>query len=236
MIKENEIVERIKKLLRLSESNPNPEEAASALEKAKELMKKHGVEADTKESKITAIIWESEWLSQLDTYSKNLVMATVELFDSGMFVTRSGPDNKYRIKVMIYGEPTDVALCCEVWPWLVSFGKKCAARSLGKGWSASHRSFMEGFGLRLYGRVFELRMAAEQKAKVIEGASENLDTKYALVIAKKEEAKEEILKQVGIVLHRPKARKIRAEYDIDALREGQKAAEQVDLNFRKNIR
>lgn len=228
-----DIVEKIRKLFALSADNANENEANAALDMAHALMRKHGIESvDIEDNSVELDIvnWTTEELSQIDTFSRVLSQAVAKLFNCEQWVHRSGKHHKYRVKVCYVGDSTDVELCKEIWPYLVKTAKRLATNFAGKGWSPKHRSFSEAFALRVYSRADEIsKVQAPTSGKPVSD-----DEKYALVVVKKEEAIQQWFDRMGIKL-KFVTRTMRGEHNGDAIRAGNAAGDQINLNFRRQI-
>jgi len=226
------IVDRVRKLFALASDNSNENESHAALEMARKLMKQHNiaqidVEAGEENVNVDINLWKSESLSQIDTYSRYLATAAATLFDCQHWLMRGGAWNKYRVVMHFAGEATDVALASEVWPWLVKQAKMYAQNLFGKGWTPRHRSFAEAFGTRIYNRVLEM-IEREKKC------DNEVDQKYALVVAGKESAVKQYMDNLGIQI---KLRNLsaRGKQYSDAIVAGLNAADKVNLNFRSQV-
>lgn len=240
------VVDKVKKLLALASDNKNVNEAQSAMEKARDLMKQHGiamadVSASDSETGINIQYWASGWKSQFDTYVSILANATSKLFDSECWVVRGKKDMNYRVNMCFAGEETDIALCVEVWPWLVKKAKSLATSIIGSGWSSSHRSFCEAFACRIYNRADEMMrknvpvnppQQYDESPDSGVGVSDN--QKYEIVLRNKSNAIQEWLEKVGVNIVTRKTT-LRGEFDDRAAAAGFRAADEVDLNFRKSI-
>lgn len=244
MVVNQQIVETIKKLFALGGNNPSELEAAAAIEKAHKLMKKYGIDSIELDadngSEMDIKGWESDWLSQVDSYSKILSHAVAKLFDLQQWMVRPGKKHGYKVKVCFAGEATDLAIGIEVWPYLVNMAKRLASKYAGSGWTPSHRSFAEAFATRIYGRVKEMReqekeQAWEDKLEGNKTAEQQENASYALVVAKKEEHLEKWFANMGINLKVGKPRKMTGQYDPFAGAAGARAGAQVNLNFRKQV-
>lgn len=232
---DKDIVAKIKKLFAMAADKANENEASVALEMAHNLMRKHGIDAadvdDFDNATLDVNGWQSDYLSQVDTYSRVLAQAAAKLFNCEQWLVRTSAANKYRVKMCFAGEVTDVELCKEIWPYLVKMAKRMATNYAGSGWQPKHRAFAEAFALRIHKRAEE--MSAVQ-AQVPSGKPVSDDEKYALVVMKKEQAVQKWFDQNNIKI-KITTRALRGRTDADAIYAGDKAGNQVNLNFRRQV-
>lgn len=239
MVVNKNIVEKVKKLFTLAADKSNENEANVAFDMARKLMREYGIaEVDVVGSDINIDVdgWKSDWLSQVDSYARIVARATAVLFNCEQWMVRSDSANKYRVKMCFAGESTDLALCVEVWPYLVKMAKRLAESFAGKGWTPSHRTFAESFALRIHHRVDEMRKQEEQRVNTQKYDAANMtnDQKYALVVVKKEEGIQKWFAKEGIEIKMRKA-SLRGEFRASAASAGYHAGDNVNLNFRKQV-
>ena len=238
MVVDQKIVDRIKKLFELGTKNSNEHEAELAMERAHALMKEHGIAmAQIKEGsndELEAINWTSDWMSQIDTYSRLLCSATSSLFGCMNVLIRSSRYNKYRVKMSFIGEETDVALCAEVWPYLVKIAKGLAKGYAGPGWDARHRTFCEAFATRVLARAEQMAVEDRRKSENAQTDQQKADQTYALVLISKDNAIQKWLDKSGMNLKTANIN-ISGEVDHGAALAGDRAGKSVNLNFRKQV-
>lgn len=225
------IIAKVKKLFALAADNSNQNESHVALEMARKLMRDHGISQVDVEtisvSDINVQEWRSDWLSQIDTYSKYLANAVAKLFNCQYYTFKSGAAGGYKVRVCFAGEETDMALAVETWPWLVKKAKQYAKFQYGSGWTPQHRCYAEGFASRIYARAVEM---TEQEQN-----SDNADDqKYGIVVMKKFDALTKFFERAGYNFKFSKPR-YRGSYDHRANQAGAAAANAINLNFRPQI-
>lgn len=230
------IVEKIKKLFALAADKANENESNVALERAHALMREHGVaEVDLATGSVGQIEvdgWATEYLNQIDSYTRILASATAELFNCEFWLLRPGKVMNYKVKACFAGEQTDLELCKEIWPYLVKTAKRMATNYAGSGWSPRHRTFAEAFATRVYNRAKQ--MAIDEAEKPLNGQFTSDDAKYALVVAKKEDAIQQWFDKNKINL-KITNRALRGKYDYSAAVAGGNAGDNISLNFRKQV-
>ena len=243
MTEEERIITRIKKLLSLGEGQANENEAMAALQKARALMREHGlemadmqVEGDEEGIDVTIETWRDTPRSQYDTWNSLLAGAVAQLFGIESIIYTI-PAPKYNKKAYAYvGEKVDVEMAKNVWPWLTKTCKRLAREAIGKGWTASHRSFAEAFAVRVYTRCDQMR--EQEEAQVAQASAEGQqdeDAKYALVVTAKSEALQLYMAEKYPNLKQARKQSLRGERDYDAIAAGDRAGRDINLNFRNQI-
>ena len=238
-INEN-VLQKIKKLFKLAADNPNENEANSAMEKAHALMREYGIASahlHEKETELNVEGWTSEYLSQVDSYARVLARAVATLFNCEQWMFRPGKSMAYKVQMCFAGEATDVALTAEVWPQMVKMAKNIASRHYGKGWTPKHRTFAEAFAIRINERCNAISEQASKPAEqgVVKTAQEAVDDqKWALVVAKKEEAIQVWLDEQDIKI-KVRRRAFTGQFDAEAALRCKIEANKVNLNFRGQI-
>ena len=192
---EANIVERIKKLLRLSRSS-NPHEAELALARAFELAHKHQVDVSTLDmaEESERIKHESfrvgRFVSFLQVRAINLV---VRFFHVEACIKRQSTIHNWRassiVSVVFVGTATDITIANYVYEFIVQQGRKQCRdyeqkekRARRRTTTAKRRGFFQGF---IYGIATQL--SDRQNASVID------DSRTAIVLAEKEKQREAYL-------------------------------------------
>jgi len=226
-----EVIAKVRKLFALANDKANEHEAQKALTIAHAHMKKYGIEMLELEGeenlKLEAEVWESELLGQVDSFGKILADAVAKLFDCEWWMWRPGKRLGYKVKMCFAGGAVDVAMAREAWVWLLKMARSLAIRSMGKGWSPSHRSFAEGFGFRIKERC--IAMVNADAASV-----EDEDQKYGLVLLKKQNAIEKLFKKEKIEI-KLKQSPLKGDVDKFAMFAGAKAGDKVALSFKNKL-
>lgn len=225
---DNSIVEKIKKLFALATDNPNENEAASALNRAKKMMRDYNLtQIDIEKSEIEIDIkrWESDFMSQIDSYNRTLADAVGRLFDCEPILFRYGKIMKYKVKMTYVGDESDIAIASQVWPYLTKICKQKACARFGKSWTPKHRSYAEAFAETIAMRVEEIK-SQERKSKTSD------DQQLALVVMEKESRIAKYLEDFDLKMKR---RSYTGKNDVEAIRGGIDDAKKVKLNFRSQI-
>lgn len=231
MNKKEEMAEKIRKLLNLSENNDNENQAMAALALARKLMREYGIEEeslkkDEKDHELLLELYGTDYMSQIDTWNKILVNGIAKLFDCKCFLERYGKSMKYQVRVFFIGMRGDVALAKEVWPFFMRYVRKKANEYFGSMWGPKHRTFAEMFSLRVAERINAL-IEEEKKSQDPE------IQKYGIVLANKQN---QIAKWVEENLKLEKeSSHIKGETDRTAARIGYQEGDKVNLNFRSQI-
>ena len=172
-------------------------------------------------------MWVDDERSQYDTWSRILASSVSMLFHCKCIIHKKGASENYRVRISFIGQESDVALCVDVWNWLVKFAKKSSKDFAGSKWSPSHRSFCEAFAYTIHRRCREII----DRESHVSGES---DQQWALVVQDKSTAVDDFVN-----LHFPKTKKntIRnsGKKDYPSMIAGQLAGERVELNFKSQI-
>ncbi len=227
MNKNQEIVDRISKLLRLADSTKNSSinEVNVALEKAHKLMREFNIDmSKVGISTFDDIKTEMQDLHSTYQYVKTLAKAASNLFNCYCYTTKRPGDHK----ISFVGNPTDIALCIEVFNWLQYKAKTCAKQEVGGQFGKRQRAYCDGFadavGIK----------SAEMKNKSSLTPISNDDRTYALVVTAKSEAITKHLRQTGVHLVKAKARKVSQDYSTYS--RGYAEGNKVNLTgFRKSL-
>lgn len=225
---DSSIVEKIKKLFALASDNTNENEAASALNRAKKMMRDYNLtQIDIEKSEIEIDIkrWESDFMSQIDSYNRTLADAVGRLFDCEPILFRYGKMMKYKVKMTYIGDESDIAIASQVWPYLTKICKQQASDRFGKSWTPKHRSYAEAFAEIIAMRVEEIK-AQERKPKTED------DQQFALVVLEKESRIAKYLDGLDIKM---KQRSYSGQRDQEAIQAGINDAKKVKLNFRSQL-
>lgn len=237
------VMERIKKILSLADKdrNSSDHEAMLAMQRAHELMRKHGltladVENDESDSiEISVGTWTDEERSQYDTWVRILAGASCQLFGVQAILHRTDAQNRYRVRYSFIGEETDVQLARSVWPWLVKYCRNSAKAHLGSPWVSKHRSFAESFAARVGARVLEIVKESKRASKQAMDSNEQTeDRKWGLVVQAKESAVQDYIQKAFPKMKMGKM-SMRGRHDPEAGRLGDSVGGKVNLNFRSQI-
>lgn len=170
-----ELVERIKKLLRLAaDKRGNPHEAEVALQRAYELAEKHrvdvgGLDLDEQTEKIMHERWDMGM--RFDRLRRGIVEILATYFHVNVVV--SNP------KLIVIGKPTDVLLANYVYDFLLRAGRNCLAAYEKSEKSARRRSSSTKRANYLQGFIWGLH---SMLANMRENATPT-DAQYAIVLA-----------------------------------------------------
>lgn len=144
---DNNVIEKIQKLLALAGNNPSEAEAGAAALKAQELMAKHGVKlADLQEMEAT--------VEEIKVESYNTGAGRAWKYDLARVISKN-----FRCKwfmhgrrwVAFYGHETDAAAAKEVFQFLFKQGHRLADREVHRAFAKTgftagvYNSFCEGF-------------------------------------------------------------------------------------------
>lgn len=192
-----DIIDRITKLMRLaSDGRASEGEIQNALSFARRLMDKHNIAEqsillDESDDVVASHIEEVEVFSRtmpsLGTFYHYLAFAVGTLCECRVYQRRAYGDvkgyRKLQTKIIMYGQPHDVALAKALYAELVTTMHAMARLATGQSWShRSSRSYMVGFSSRLVQRAREAK-----KVSVEDSSCTALVLKKDVALAKYEE-------------------------------------------------
>lgn len=236
---QNEIIEKLQKILALASGNGATQgEMEAAMARAKEIALKHGIELASiparEDSKVrTAVNIETH--KDLKTSTRYVhpyhvwVLRTLEDAFGVRFIywkTRIG-SHPYWSRIYVLGEATDVTLAVGLFPWLESlfpslYHKAWKAGKVSKDFAAQN-GFYAGLcmGIQEANKREEAKLSAEDRSKwalVVQDKNALVQAEYDKYFVQPD-GKE------------PKARKQRQrEYDYDAMAHGKEQGKNIRLN------
>jgi len=231
---EEKIIDKIRKLLRLSENNPDIEEAKSAAAKAQELIARYNVQQaflKLEQDDATGVNIEDTYIHQsgrVATWIRVIAYTLSEANNCAMYYTQGEGIN-------CVGEPDDIALTRVILDYLISEVKNLCKRAVAK--RNADLVYDYGYGMdksqgRVYANNFKLgaanslneRIKATIK-KVEEETAAHPQGQYALTIISN--------KLVRSKQHLPKLTKgpkIRYRGNRDAYAKGREAGKKISLS------
>jgi hypothetical protein len=213
----SDVIERIKKLLRLAQS-ANEHESRLALERAFEIAARHqvdvaGLELDEETERVI-----HEWfrVGFRITLLQRRVLGIVQAFFN-VSLCRSAE------RIVFVGTGTDIAIAWYVYEFLVGEGKRHLSifidtqRAIGlRSTKRKREAFIQGF---VYGVSTQLQKRRDQI--LVE------DSKFAIVLAGQEQAREEHLTEV-VPRRQAEVRKLKS-VNVDALMQGFLQGKQTEI-------
>ena len=180
-MEDNNIIEKIRKLLALAERGGTEAEAAAAMEKVQALLTKHNLDIDSvrkpEESSFTREFQEFEWNA---SWIRPIAGAVAKLYFCSMYYTQQGLDKQI---IYMVGEKVNILTAQYVVDLVVATGKRLAkayAQECYRDWGmnpvSASNSFKKGFALRISSRCAELMREAKR------GNIKDVETGTALVV------------------------------------------------------
>lgn len=207
-----QVIEKIKKLLRLSQS-PNENEAMLAQKMAHELMTKYRLSIDVTDLKEIHV--KSESWGRVDSKFWNWKKIILDVIVKVNYCTYVYVSARSYHKIELVGDPLNIQVCKDIYEYLIE-----AVERISENFKGKKMSYKMGLAFNLYDRI-------KEQAKNIE---DDLDEENALIVVEKEYEKrnEEFKKK--------KWNKLRKDYsrnnvcDYDAFSQGKKDGDVISIN------
>jgi len=185
MSENQSVIEKVRKLLALSEGNSNEHEREVAMQFAMELLGKHNLSiAEIGSSSLERAVCSVEFSLKLEKWITNILKAVSSLYYTDFYRT-------VRNTAIFVGTAGNIAVSIDVAEWLVDSIRKESNRLYKDPYQ--RRSFRAGAAGRVFMRAFDLRFEEKRSTSITTAG-----TSLAVVRTQLEEANDEFLSRLNL--------------------------------------
>lgn len=225
----NEVIEKLKKVLALANRGGTPEEAETALAKAKELAIRYNINlasvdvSDTEKTKSSIEVKEDRELKTRSKYRQPyhspIAQVLMDCFDVHIIWEKWRENNGIKVdNIVIIGEVVDVTICKEVFPWLEKVFPRTLSKAVSTGELTYSMADTNGCYQGLAAGIVSANKRAEQNLSSADAG------KYAMVVRSKKDKVEELVEMLypNLEDRKSRAKNISSYAYHHGLKEGQK--------------